>query len=344
MGEILDTWLRCTRDQTQQRPSLSARPRRQRVIAIANNKGGVGKTTLALNLAVYLRKMREGLPVLVVDLDDQDLLGQALGSSGVASSATDVTTGSVSSLVGVGRYGVHYLPGSVARANLHGPDEADAVGRLVQRLAFDGWILLDTKSCLGSVERSAIASSDLVIVPVRDLPSLREAEKVISIAEAPGRQVVARVLLSMLDLRIKFEGAGGDILALLLRELRLRNHTHFATFLSRSQVIEALQTQPDGLPRTILHGAPRSKVHRQMYALAHEVLETVDALPQRTSAPVHALKPQLPKLERELKRVTRERDYLKATVTRAIDDLPDYPDGAKQDLEHDLAHATLETR
>ncbi len=130
MGEILDTWLRCTRDQTQQRPSLSARPRRQRVIAIANNKGGVGKTTLALNLAVYLRKMREGLPVLVVDLDDQDLLGQALGSSGVASSATDVTTGSVP------RWWAWGGTASItSRAPSHGPTCTDPT----KRTPWDGW-------------------------------------------------------------------------------------------------------------------------------------------------------------------------------------------------------------
>ena len=75
-----------------------------------------------------------------------------------------------------------------------------------------------------------------------------------------------------------------------------------------------------------------------------EILDTLlrRARDQKQQRP--SLSARLRKLERELKRVTRERDYLKATVTRAIDDLPDYPDGAKQDLEHDLAHATQEAR
>ena len=49
------------------------RPRalRVRALAVACNKGGVGKTTLATNLAIYLRALREDLPVAVVSLDDQ---------------------------------------------------------------------------------------------------------------------------------------------------------------------------------------------------------------------------------------------------------------------------------
>ena len=45
-----------------------------RVLTITNNKGGIGKTTLAANLAVYIRALREDLPILVIGLDDQNTL------------------------------------------------------------------------------------------------------------------------------------------------------------------------------------------------------------------------------------------------------------------------------
>ena len=86
------------------------------------------------------------------------------------------------------------------------------------------------------------------------------------------------MLLSLVDLRVKYAEGEPDILALLLAGLRERGYAHFPTFISRSRAIEALYTNPAGRTLTILHGAPRSRVHRQMRALAGDLLEELDRL------------------------------------------------------------------
>ena len=51
-----------------------------RVIAISNHKGGVGKTTSAVNIGVGLNRL--GKSILLIDLDPQANLSQSLGLQG----------------------------------------------------------------------------------------------------------------------------------------------------------------------------------------------------------------------------------------------------------------------
>ena len=252
-------------------------------MTVTSNKGGVGKTTFALNLAVYLRAMREDLPILLVGLDEQDTVQRmlALGEAPPhANVVSGLRRGTFESSVRLGQFGVHYVPSSRQVSLLK--SEIRTLWHLdetLRRTAFSGLVILDTKSDLEILTQNAVAASDLTVVLVKDLASLREADHLYALTDSWGRpRERTQVLLSLVDLRVKYAEGESDILALLLAGLRERGYAHFPTFISRSRAIEALYTNPAGRTLTILHGAPRSRVHRQMHALAGDVLATLERL------------------------------------------------------------------
>jgi chromosome partitioning protein len=144
-----------------------------RVLALANQKGGVAKTTTTLNLGVALRGL--GQRVLAVDLDPQSNLSMSQG--------IDVES------LGVGMY--HVLTGSAALSEIIEAREIDiapagielagaelalsaAIGReraLERALRpvrdlYD-YVLLDTPPSLGLLTINAMVAADGVIVPVQ---------------------------------------------------------------------------------------------------------------------------------------------------------------------------------
>jgi cellulose biosynthesis protein BcsQ len=268
-------------------PARRSGARSFRVLSVASNKGGVGKTTLAVNLAVYLRALREDLPILVLNFDDQTVLDAMFAVSDECEGRSLVAAmreGTFAGALRLGQYGVHYVPSSREVSDLK--RIADAPLRLENALERTGWrglVIVDTKSDLEILTQSAIAASDLVLIPVPNGPALREAGKIFELLEGwQWPRDRARIVLSMVDRRIKYaEGESRDVLALLLQEIRRLDYPLFETFLSSSPKVASLQTNLEGRFVSILHGAPRSLVHRQMHHLAEDVLKILEQTPVR---------------------------------------------------------------
>ncbi len=157
----------------QERTPTSRETQLARVIAFANQKGGVAKTTSTLNLAVALHE--RGLRVLIVDLDPQGNLtmSQGLNPDSIERSMFDVL--------------VHRLPIAevireqevdlaVSSIDLAGAELAlsSQIGReraLEKSLShvkenYD-YVLIDTPPSLGLLTINALVASDGVIVPVQ---------------------------------------------------------------------------------------------------------------------------------------------------------------------------------
>jgi cellulose biosynthesis protein BcsQ len=256
-------------------------PRPFRVLTLTSNKGGVGKTTIATNLAVYLRALREDLPVLLLAFDEQPMLDRMFAIDSQPPRETTLTAmraGSFASAIRLGQYGVHYVPTSPDVWKLKRQiEDPFRLQKVLRRTGWRGIVIVDTKSDVEILTQNAIAASDLALVLVKDEASLIEAERVYALLDQWNRsRDLARILLSLIDLRVKYRaGEERDILGLLLLEIRHRGYPLFETFVSRSPKIESLYTNPEGRAFSILHGARNSLIHRQMHHLAADALSAL---------------------------------------------------------------------
>ncbi|RLV50857.1 ParA family protein [Nocardioides mangrovicus] len=145
-----------------------------RVLAVANQKGGVAKTTTVASLGAALGEL--GLRVLLVDLDPQACLTFSLGidPEDVELSVHHVLTKGVAPaevIVGTDD-GVDLLPATIelARAEtdlLTRTGREYAVRSIVEDLPDYDWIVLDCPPSLGVMTVAALTAADSVLIPLQ---------------------------------------------------------------------------------------------------------------------------------------------------------------------------------
>ncbi|HVP13608.1 MAG TPA: AAA family ATPase [Phycisphaerae bacterium] len=266
-----------------------------RIIVVANQKGGCGKTTVVINLAACLA--REGQRTLAVDMDPQGhcALGLAVPEEQIEASIADVLL----SADGKSQPDLSRVTWQISSNFDLIPARFD-LSTLEQRLAgvpgrerrlrqcldtiedkYDV-VLVDSPPTVGFLTQSALYAADEVVIPMDtgyfSLQGLaKQLETVRAMRAAWGKTFVVRILANLYDVRTKL---GREILA----ELRKRHgdalYTSFVNFNTKLK-------ESSSLGQPITEYDPASSGCRDFVRLAREIISL--GRPRTASAPVTAL-------------------------------------------------------
>ena len=248
-----------------------------RVIAFANQKGGVAKTTSTLNLAVAFKE--QGLRVLCVDLDPQGNLtmSQGLNPDEIDRSMYDVLVHKLpieeviqEREIDLAVSSIDLAGAELALASMIGRERALEKAIVSVRERYD-YILMDTPPSLGLLTINAFVSADGVIVPVQteylSLRGLVQLENTLAMVREnlnPKVEILG-ILPTMFDRRLLHSREAVDILTEnfgdLVYNTKIRKTVRFAEAPVKGQSVLAYDPTGEAamlyrdLAKEVLNGA-----------------------------------------------------------------------------------------
>jgi chromosome partitioning protein len=248
-----------------------------KIISLINQKGGVGKTTTAVNLSTYLAA--EGKAVLLVDLDPQ---GNASSGSGVDIRNLDkslyqtmISRNNPRSVISKSNSGYDIIPSSPELAGagvemIHLDNREFRLYDVLRQIRTDyDYIIIDSPPSLGLLTINGLVASDEVIIPVQTeyyalegLSQLLETIELVRENLQPELKIMGAVL-TMYDRRNR-----------LSRQVVTEVKNHFPGYVFESVIPRSVRlAEAPSFGKSILGFDAFSKGARSYKSLAREVIQ-----------------------------------------------------------------------
>jgi len=251
------------------------------IICIANQKGGVGKTTTAINLAAALAQ--KGMKTLLIDLDPQGnstmsyLDRRSIQGKSMFDVLTEPAVGLTEVILPTGVKNLDVAPARISLAKIESKllGEIDGHFRLRDKLdgARKGYdaVVIDTPPTLGMITVNAMVAATHILIPIQSsyfalegTDDLLETIDKIKARPNPALRLLG-VLITLHDRRTVIAKDVYDQISAVFGE------KHFKTTISKSVRLEESPAHRE----SIFTFSPRSSGAAEYYSLSEEVLSRV---------------------------------------------------------------------